>query len=268
MTLGTDLHVDVRGAGETVLFVHASFGDGTQDWVAQRPLADRYRMLLLDRRGYGDSPPRATPATCDVRAFDTQAQEIADLLGEGAHLVGHSYGGLLSLLAAVCRPDAVRSLTVIEPPAYGIARGHPDVDAVVARLAPVYAAVPQLTPEDFRDRIFAALGFVDPRPLSPRQRKNVEATMAEPPGWTATVPLDRLAQAGIPTLVVSGGWGGATDSARDTAGRACTVVCDVLEQRLAARRAVIQGAGHAVQFTGKPFNERLATFLTSINSRA
>jgi pimeloyl-ACP methyl ester carboxylesterase len=82
------------------------------------------------------------------------------------------------------------------------------------------------------------------------------------------VPLDRLAQAGIPTLVVSGDWGGATDSARDTAGRACTAVCDVLVQRLAAQRAVIQGAGHAVQFTGKPFNERLATFLASVNSRA
>src|SRR5919198_138719 len=80
-----------------------------------RPPAARYHMLLLDRRGYGDSPPRATPATFDVRAFDTQAEEIADLLGEGAHLVGHSYGGLLSLLAAACRPDAVRSLTVIEP---------------------------------------------------------------------------------------------------------------------------------------------------------
>ena len=36
MMLGMDLHVDVRGAGETVLFVHASCGDGMQDWVAQR----------------------------------------------------------------------------------------------------------------------------------------------------------------------------------------------------------------------------------------
>jgi pimeloyl-ACP methyl ester carboxylesterase len=90
ITPGTDLHVDVWGMGETVLFVHANCGDGTQDWVAQSPLADRYRMLLLDRRGYGDSSPRATPATCAVRALDMQAQEIADLLGEGAHLVGHS----------------------------------------------------------------------------------------------------------------------------------------------------------------------------------
>jgi hypothetical protein len=36
MMRGTDLHVDVPGAGETVLFVPASFGDGMQDWVAQR----------------------------------------------------------------------------------------------------------------------------------------------------------------------------------------------------------------------------------------
>src|SRR5207249_3485981 len=120
---------------------------------------------------------------------------------------GHSYGGLVSLLVAACRPEAVSSLTVIEPPAYGIARGHPDVDAVVAQLEPVYTAVPQLTPEEFRARIFAVHGFVGPQRLSPRQRKNVAATMAEPPGWMATVPLDRLADARIPTLVVSGSWG-------------------------------------------------------------
>jgi pimeloyl-ACP methyl ester carboxylesterase len=47
------------------------------------------------------------------------------LLGDGAHLVGHSYGALGALFAAALRPDAVRSLTLVEPPVYGLARGYP-----------------------------------------------------------------------------------------------------------------------------------------------
>jgi hypothetical protein len=40
-------------------------------------------------------------------------------------------------------------------------------------------------------------------------------------------------------------------------------VCDVLEERLGAERAVIPGARHSVQRTGPPFNERLEAFLRS-----
>jgi pimeloyl-ACP methyl ester carboxylesterase len=43
-------------------------------------------------------------------------------------------------------------------------------------------------------------------------------------------------------------------------------VCDVLEARLQAERAVIPGAGHGVQRTGAPFNERLEAFLRAAQS--
>ena len=49
------------------------------------------------------------------------------------HVVAHSYGGVISLLAAAMRPEAVRSLTLVEPPAFGVARGHPAVEDFVAR---------------------------------------------------------------------------------------------------------------------------------------
>lgn len=260
---GSDLHLIVRGQGSRVLFVHGSFGDAQQDWIAQRALADHFELLLLDRRGYGESPVRSIPAPTDAKIFDEQAGEIAQLLGNGAHLVGHSYGGVLCLLAALRRPEAVRSLTVIEPPAYALVRGHNDVEALIARLALAYDEVSELTPEEFRARAFAAMGFIDvPHALSARERKNAAATMAEPPAWMAAVPLEPLASAPFPKLVVSGNWGGTSTSARDVAGRACTAVCEVLMQHIQAEYVVIEGAGHAVQFTGKPFNERLAAFLS------
>ena len=51
----------------------------------------------------------------------------------------------------------------------------------------------------------------------------------------AEIPLDRLAAARFPKLVISGAHHPAFDA-----------VCDVLEQRLPAERAVLPGAGHSL----------------------
>jgi pimeloyl-ACP methyl ester carboxylesterase len=189
-------------------------------------------------------------------------EDIAQLLGDGVHLVGFSYGGALALLAAVRRPEAVHSLAVIEPAAFGLARGNPDADWHMEQMGKVWASAPYVTPEEFDVAFDAAAGFVhEPSQLTPRQRKNVQAVMLRQPPWAADVSLDALAAAPFPKLVFSGGWGGPSNSAADRVGRACEAVCDVLVGQMGAERAVIRGAGHAVQHTGRPFNERLAAFL-------
>ena len=95
------VHVTVWGDGEPAVFVHGSFGWGEETWREQRPLAEQYRLLLIDRRGFGASPP-------DGRVdFDRDADDVAELLEDGAHLVGHSYGGVVSLVAAARRPESV-----------------------------------------------------------------------------------------------------------------------------------------------------------------
>ena len=53
----TDLSVDSWGTGTPVILVHGSLATGAEEWQAQRPLADEgFRLLVLDRRGYGQSP--------------------------------------------------------------------------------------------------------------------------------------------------------------------------------------------------------------------
>jgi hypothetical protein len=74
--------------------------------------------------------------------------------------------------------------------------------------------------------------------------------MVERYPWTAEPPLDELAATRFPKLVVSGAHNAAFDA-----------VCDVLEQRLGATRAVLPGAGHSVPRLGEPFNELLAAFI-------
>ena len=74
--------------------------------------------------------------------------------------------------------------------------------------------------------------------------------MVERHPWEAEIPLDELAAAPFPKLVVSGAHSKPFD-----------IVCDVLTERLGAERAVLPGAGHSVQRLGEPFNDLLAAFV-------
>jgi pimeloyl-ACP methyl ester carboxylesterase len=87
-------------------------------------------------------------------------------------------------------------------------------------------------------------------PLTPELERGARILLVERPPWEAEIRLDDLTRAPFPKLVVSGAHHPAFDA-----------VCDVLEERLGAERAVIPGAGHSVQRTGPPFNERLEAFL-------
>src|SRR5579862_5226175 len=107
--------------------VHGSVVNGEATWTAQRPLAERFDLVVPNRRGF---PPGPDAERVD---FEDEAVWIARFLEPGAHLVGHSYGGVIALLAAARRRELVRSLTVIEPPAFALVRGHPAVEAFIER---------------------------------------------------------------------------------------------------------------------------------------
>jgi pimeloyl-ACP methyl ester carboxylesterase len=252
----TDLHVVEFGAGERILLVHGSFDAGEQTFPEQRELADRYRVVLKDRRGYGDSP------SAERVDFNSLTQDICDLLDGGAHLVGHSYGGVLCLLAAARQPEAVQSLTVIEPPAYAVARGNPAVEALVERMAAFWAHADPSVPDRILPEFMVALGFDPPSvELTAKDLAAALTTLREPPPEEADVPLEALTGTDFPKLVVSGAWDTAPQRARETAGRAFAVICDVLEEQLPAERVVFSGAAHDPQLLGKPFNDRLHAFI-------
>ena len=242
-----ELQVERLGEGPPVVLVHGSVRDGRSAWEEQRTLAERWTLVIPDRPGFGAGPP------VERVDFEVDVPLVAELLVDGVHLVGHSYGGVVSLLAAARRPEGLRSLTVIEPPAFGIARGDPAVEEFVARATELWDDGPD-EPAAF---LAAFAGLVGsnmplPEPLPPELERGARLLMVERPPWEAEIPLDALAAASFPKLVVSGGHHPALDA-----------VCDVLEGRLGAERAVIPGAGHSVQRTGAPCNERLEAFLAA-----
>jgi pimeloyl-ACP methyl ester carboxylesterase len=246
------VHVTVWGDGEAAVFVHGSFGWGEETWREQRPLADDYKLLLVDRRGFG-----ASPANGRVD-FERDAEDVADLLADGAHLVGHSYGGVVALLAAARRPDAVRSLVLIEPPAFGVARGDAAVEELIRNIGAAAAATQD--PSEYRAAFLRGFGFpAQANPLEGETLDAARASMTERPPWEAQIPLDDLAAAGFRVLLVQGDWCPAPDSARARAGAAFRAVCDVLDERLQPERAVFPAA-HNPQKLGTIFNDRLRAF--------
>jgi pimeloyl-ACP methyl ester carboxylesterase len=86
--------------------------------------------------------------------------------------------------------------------------------------------------------------------FTPELLQGARTLMVERSPAEAVIPFDELASAPFPKLVISGGHGAAFDA-----------VCDVLEERLGAERAVLPGAGHSVQRLGEPFNELLTSFV-------
>src|ERR671935_1787823 len=127
------MHVTRLGSGPRIVLVHGSVSNGAATWEAQLGLADRFELVIPDRPGF---PPNPDVERLD---FEEQAPLIAELLEDGAHLVGHSYGGVISLYAAALRPEAVRSLTLIEPPAFGVALDDPAVAALAEQLRALWA---------------------------------------------------------------------------------------------------------------------------------
>jgi pimeloyl-ACP methyl ester carboxylesterase len=247
------LNVTVWGAGEPAVFVHGSFGWGEETWQAQRTLADAYKLLLVDRRGYGGSRAKGRAD------FERDAKDIGGLLDSPAHLVGHSYGGVATLIAAARFPDGVRSLTVIERPALGLLEGDALAAAFLADMET--AARESNDAEEYRARFLQTFGFPAPKEtLEGRGLAAAQTSWHERPPSEADIPLDVLARAAFPKLVVRGGWDRAPLSAQERAGTLFGRICDILVNALDAESAVFPGVAHNPQLIGEPFNDRLRAF--------
>ena len=229
-----------------VVFVHGSVMGGRPTWSGQRALADRFELEILERPGFPPNPP------VDRVDFEEHAVMVADALAGGAHLVGHSYGGVVSLLAAAAVPERVRSLTVIEPPCTKVAAGNPDADTFTREGIEWWRDGPTDDPEAFLRGFLEYVGsdYTPPTPLPEQLLQGARTLIVERGPWEAEIPLDALAATSFPKLVVSGAHHGGFDA-----------ICDVLEERLPAERLVLPGYGHTAQ-RNPAFNEALEDFVT------
>jgi len=235
--------------------VHGSFTCGEDAWIQQRELADSYRLLVVDRCGHGQS------ADTGRFGFEEQADDLAVFLGKSAHLVGSSYGAVLALIVAQREARRIQSVTVIEPPAWGLARGDAAVEEQVFgfSLSPGEAA--RLGSDVAFARLLEGIG-AEPlgSALTEMDRRNTAATFQEPSLLEAPVSLAGLSATRLPLLIVSGGLDAATHRFRNRR-LAFQQVCARLATIPGAEWAQFPNAGHNPHLEDPGFNPRLRAFL-------
>ena len=259
--------IEVGDTGPVVLIVHGGvqggLGGGPATFDKQRVLAENgWRLRMVERPGFGQSPSRG------VDDMEADAEWIADLLGDGAHLVGHSWGGAEALLAAARRPEAVRSLTLIEPALFPIVmtdpalRGDPAMQAVGGRLAQLmlisqtpaeyavnFARTVLGPPDDEEVRTRVAGLEADPDLAADVGCAVLQGRMASPE--TMRAAANTIAERNIPTLIVSGGWAPFFDR-----------VGEVVARFTGGRFEVLPAANHMVQdVSAGAFNALLHGFM-------
>jgi pimeloyl-ACP methyl ester carboxylesterase len=108
-------YIEHAGAGAPVVLIHGLPGTA-EDWEDVAPLLAGHRTIAIDRPGFGYSSGGYVP-------FNRQLEAIHELLGKlnvtRPILVGHSYGGTISLGLAERYPSDVSGLVLVDAAAAG-----------------------------------------------------------------------------------------------------------------------------------------------------
>ena len=251
-----ELAYEVRGEGPTVLFLHA-FPLGLAMWEEQAlSLSATHRVVRLDARGFGSSPPGDGPLTMERIADD--AVLLLDHLGlSQAVVVGLSMGGYAAFALVRRHPDRLRGLVLADTKAGADTdEGRRNRAALAERVlkegaeAAAEAMVPKLLgPTSLRDR----------PPVVDRVRAMI---LGNPPRGIADAlhglasradSTPTLHEVRVPTLVVCGEEDALTPVAESEA----------LQRGIAGSRlAVIPQAGHLSNLENPAaFNAALREFL-------
>jgi pimeloyl-ACP methyl ester carboxylesterase len=133
---GITLNYEERGSGDPVIFIHGALMADTFAHIMDNPALRGYRLIRYRRRGYGGSTgDSAVP-------IERQAADCLGLLRQidalPAHIVGHSSGGSIAIQIALDNPEAVRSLTLLEPALLDVPGGAALLEKLGAS-GPIYA---------------------------------------------------------------------------------------------------------------------------------
>ncbi|MEU6584380.1 hypothetical protein [Nocardia sp. NPDC046763] len=205
-------------------------------WFAQRPLADRMRIEVVER------PVRRSGSLFRGGDYLRDADDLVGLIGtEPVHLVGSGYGALGCVVAAAGRPHRIQSLTLIEPTCIGVL-AHPAIVTLCRRWR-------HERPQDlaqFAAGLCRLAGIPTATGFTAEHWGTIERLREYRPPWDTHLPLETIAQWGIPTQVYSGGHSPVLTAV------AATVAAD-----LGGEHIELVGREHALQTLGDLFNDRL-----------
>lgn len=253
---GTTIAYERSGGGSPLLLVHGTAADHNR-WRPVLPaLERRFTVHAVDRRGRGGSGDSGDYAV--GREFEDVAA-LVDSLGEPVNLLGHSYGALCALEAALLTRN-VRKLVLYDPgievtdeeiyPHEVIGRLQAlleagDRDGVVETTMREVAGLPPEAVEYMRSQP-AWRARLNAAHTIPRELRAVKDHGFEP---------ERFAGLMVPTLLLSGG---------DTPAALRKATEAVNETLPGSHVVVMPGQGHAAMDTGTDlFTTEVLRFLTA-----
>jgi pimeloyl-ACP methyl ester carboxylesterase len=134
-----ELEVRVWGEGDPILSIHGSFLGEWFHPLLRQPVLDRYKRIAYWRHGYRHSSHPEAPPYPVEHVVDDAFEVLRQVAEDSGHVVAHSLGGIYALQLAVSHPEAVRTLTLIEPAAQTPEAG----EWIAGWVEPVQAAVEQ-----------------------------------------------------------------------------------------------------------------------------
>lgn len=275
---GASLDVVARGEGPPLVLVHGSASDH-RTWRGQRDTwSDRFRVIAYSRRYHWPNEEIRPGGTYALDEHVDDLRALLDTRETGpAHLVGHSYGGLVVLLGAARSPALAASLVLVEPPATGLFVNVPPSPVELLKLglrrprtalaiaalggralAPAEAALDRGDEDEAMRRMgHGVLGEEAYRALSPARREQIRANLIleefRSPEAMPRLDLDEVRSVGCPVLLVEG----------EESPTVFSLLMDRLEELLPhARRTSVPGASHNVH-EDRPdaFDGLVASFL-------
>lgn len=243
---GVELYYATTGTGDCLVLTHGSWTDGTGWEPAVARLAERYRVVVWDRRGHSRSQAGDGPGS--------RAEDAADLAGliehvsDGpVHVAGNSYGAIVTLTVVTARPDLVVTAAAHEPPLFSLLEGTRDqavLDALSADDADL--AVRDLissghhreAAEHFIEHVALGPGTWDelPEPFRAVLQANAPTYLDEMADPTASsIDTAALATTTVPLLLTHG---------TESPVLFPAVIAELAKLVPAARVEILEGAGH------------------------
>ena len=109
---GTAIGFRTIGAGPPLVIVHGALGTGDSWLPVAAMLSSDFTVFVMTRRGRGISGD-AAPAGYSLQKEAEDIIAVLEVAGDGAYLLGHSYGALAAL--EVARQAEIDKLVLYEP---------------------------------------------------------------------------------------------------------------------------------------------------------
>ena len=235
------LRAEPAGPAKAPVLLVPGYTGSKEDFIAVlAPLAAAgHPAVAIDQRGQFESVGGDDPSAYDVKALAEDVLTVLATLDAPAHLVGHSFGGLVARAAALADPAALRSLTLMSSGPAGVpAPANTNIGLMVQAvpvmdLETIWVAKRQIERETELEAPLPEIEewmhrrFVANHPVS--LLRMAEQLLVEPDA------TDELAALGLPLLVAYGD----RDDVWPPELQAATA------ERLGARRVALPDVGHS-----------------------